>query len=323
MISNGFRILGNCEGERRLVNWPAAFAGYAACDARARTDCEGYLSAFTFGTEFREHLERTGSVKGYLGPCGAIWLWLDIDRDGDLDAATRDARSLAAHVVDRYALDGDELLTFLSGGKGYHIGLPTTLWSAVPSPLFHKCARQFASTLAKQAKATIDDSVFDRVRPFRAPNSRHAKTRLHKRRLEYGELLHLSTAAIVERAREPEPFDIPEPPSACQVAIDDWRQAAESVERQAAAMEERRGALAGATLNRLTLDFIRDGAPVTSRHRRLFSAAANLSEFGCPPALAHALLTEAALDCGLPPKDVHRQIECGLAGVQRAGSDAA
>jgi hypothetical protein len=44
----------------------------------------------------------------------------------------------------------------------------------------------------------------------------------------------------------------------------------------------------------------------------LFSAAANLAEFGCPPALAHALLTETALDSGLPPNDVRRQIDCGL-----------
>jgi len=44
----------------------------------------------------------------------------------------------------------------------------------------------------------------------------------------------------------------------------------------------------------------------------LYSAARNLGEFGCPPALAHALLTEPGLDCGLAPKDVHRQIECGL-----------
>lgn len=48
------------------------------------------------------------------------------------------------------------------------------------------------------------------------------------------------------------------------------------------------------------------------RHRLLFSAAANLAEFGCPPALAHELLTESALDSGLPPKEVRRQIDCGL-----------
>jgi hypothetical protein len=44
----------------------------------------------------------------------------------------------------------------------------------------------------------------------------------------------------------------------------------------------------------------------------LFSAAANLAELDCPAVLAHELLTEAALDSGLPPNDVRRQIDCGL-----------
>ena len=55
---------------------------------------EAYLSAFTFGDEFRQHLEMRGTTKGYSGPCFAPWLWFDIDRDGDLEAATRDATAL-------------------------------------------------------------------------------------------------------------------------------------------------------------------------------------------------------------------------------------
>jgi hypothetical protein len=44
----------------------------------------------------------------------------------------------------------------------------------------------------------------------------------------------------------------------------------------------------------------------------LFSAAANLAELGCSLALAEALLSDAALDSGLSPSDVRRQIECGV-----------
>src|SRR5207302_2500870 len=94
-------------------------------------------------------------------------------------------------------------------------------------------------------------------------------------------------------------------------AAADWLDAARAVERHTV---ERRAAFPDGDprLNALTLAFIRDGATVGDRHRLLFSAAANLAEFGCPPALAHALLTEAALDTGLTPADVRRQIECGL-----------
>jgi hypothetical protein len=97
-----------------------------------------------------------------------------------------------------------------------------------------------------------------------------------------------------------------------------------AVSQQAEANAERRAAaLTGTpTLNRMTLEFIRDGAAQGDRHRLLFSAAANLAEFGCPPALAHALLSDAALDSGLPPADVRRQIDCGLnhAAKQRGGN---
>ena len=67
-----------------------------------------------------------------------------------------------------------------------------------------------------------------------------------------------------------------------------------------------------ATLNRATLDFIRDGATAGDRHRLLISAAANLAELGCSLALAETLLSDAALDSGLSPSDVRRQIECGV-----------
>ena len=42
--------------------------------------------------------------------------------------------------------------------------------------------------------------------------------------------------------------------------------------------------------------FIREGETDGERATSLFRAAANLAELGCPDALAHALLTDAALD---------------------------
>jgi hypothetical protein len=213
--------------------------------------------------------------------------------------------------VDRYGIDGDALLIFFSGNKGYHVGLPSAMWAAEPDIDFHRFARHFAEQLATAAGVRIDSAIYDRVRAFRAPNSRHPKTGLHKRRLEFDELLYVTPAAIVERAVDPEPFDVPDAPAANDAATGDWTRAVEGNRQQSAAVRQRR-ADSAATLNRQTLDFIRDGANVGDRHRLLFSAAANLAEFGCTPALAHALLSEAALDSGLPPAEVRRQIDCGL-----------
>lgn len=319
----GFRIVGPCSGERRLCDAAAAFAAYARCDQRANVEREAYLSAFTFGDDFAEHLRRHGTTKGFTGVCGAAWVWFDIDRPGDLDAATADARALCVNLAQRFALDDGDVLVFFTGSKGYHVGIPTALWSWEPSPLFNRIARRFAEQVADSIEGGgvgFDAGIYDKVRAFRAPNSRHPATGLHKRRLTVDELLHLSTAAIVDMAREPEPFDVPEPSGGDWELSAAWRAAAEHVAVEAEAVQHRRAEGGDGKLNRQTLDFIRDGASVGDRHRLLYSAARNLGDFGCSTALAHALLNEAALDSGLSPSDVRRQIDCGLTDAGKDGA---
>ncbi|MDP1561992.1 MAG: DNA primase [Pirellulaceae bacterium] len=308
----GFRIVGDCRNDRRLIDWPSAFLAYSECDERAETDRESYLSAFCFGGEFAELLNRTGSTRGYSGVCWSPWLWFDIDRD-EIGAATADARRLAAMLVERFSMTGDELPVFYSGSKGFHIGLPTGLWQPAPSNLFHLHCRRFAEQLARVANVAIDSGVYDRVRAFRAPNSRHSKTGRYKRILTLDELLMLKPSRIIELASDPMPFEMPAGFKPNPQAVRDWQQVVDDVERQqVVAVERRQTGVCPSSLNRSTLEFLRDGATTGDRHRRLFSAAANLAEFGCSSELAFVLLSESALDSGLPPSEVRRQIECGL-----------
>jgi hypothetical protein len=125
--SFGFRVLGHRAEKRRPVDWQRAFVGYAECDLRAELGREAFLSHFTFGQDFVDYLKSQGSEQGYNGPCGASWLFLDIDRPDNLAIALSDARRLAGAILERYReLDDGDLLVFLSGGKGVHVGLPTT-----------------------------------------------------------------------------------------------------------------------------------------------------------------------------------------------------
>jgi hypothetical protein len=234
-----------------------------------------------------------------------------------------DARRLSATILDHYRiLDDDDLLLFFSGSKGFHIGLPVS-WGPAPSVNFHRVARRLAETLATAAGVTtLDVGVYDKVRLFRAPNSRHTKTGLHKRRLSHAELFGLTLERIQTLAVEPASFEVPTISEADPQAAADWRDAEATVSRESESKAQRRVAVANGaiSLNRLTLDFIRKGAHQGDRHRLLFSAAANLAEFGCPLPLAHALLTEAALDCGLTPSETRRQIDCGLKHVAEPGA---
>ena len=310
----GFRIVGGCFENRRLVDAAAALSAHAAADPRCEPDKECYLSAFRFDESFRRHLEdNQGSTAGYSGPCWSSWLWWDIDAD-ELGYAHKDAGALVAFLVERFGVEPGELLIFFSGSKGFHVGLSTALWPPQPSDVFHKVCRRFAENVAELAAVTIDTGIYDRVRAFRAPNSRHPKTGLHKRRLSYDELLGLPLEKIIELSREPAAFVLPTPTRHSDQAAADWQAAVEQVARNGEAKAQRRAAGNGTPiLNRSTLDYIRNGADQGDRHRLLFSAAANLAEFGCTPALAVALLEESALDAGLPPKDIRRGIECGLA----------
>jgi hypothetical protein len=320
----GFRVVGATTGRRRLVDAAAAFAGYCSCATTAEVEKEAYLSAFAYGDDFRAHLEETGSTREFPGACWSPWVWFDIDRAHDAQLALLDTRRLASFALDRYrGLDELDLLLFFSGNKGYHVGLPTR-WEAAPSPWFHATARRFAEKLAEAAGVVIDAGVYDKVRCFRAPNSRHSKTGLHKRRLTFDELMNLSAGRVRELAASPLPFAPARQAADLADAGHDWHGCVQQVAREAAAARERRAlALNGSPrLNRQTLAYIRDGADEGDRHRLLFSAAANLAEFACPPALAHELLTPAARDSGLPPKEIHRQIECGLRnGSPPAGGD--
>ncbi|WP_417735861.1 DNA primase [Rosistilla oblonga] len=308
----GFRIAGPCTNERRLIDWPSAFVAYSQCDERAEVNKESYLSAFTFDDAFANYLNSTGTTKGYAGECGAAWVWFDIDRDC-LDAATADARKLAGALAYSYDVADDALLCFFSGSKGYHIGLPlAACGSPGPSATFHKVCRRLAESIGSQVGIVIDTGVYDRVRAFRAPNSRHGTTGLFKRWLSVGSLLNLRASRIVDLAREPEPFEIPDPPEPNRAAVDEWAAAVATVEGELSAVMDRRESGAPATLNRATRRFMNDGAKNGDRARSLFSAAANLAELDCSFELAWELLSESALDSGLSPSEVKRQIECGL-----------
>lgn len=308
----GYRIVGPCDRERRLVDYDRAFAAYAACDDRAQIELEGFLSPFQYDDDLRTRIIDGGGrldVRGYAGRCWSRFLWFDIDRDGNIEAATNDTRALALLLVERYRIDDSELLVFFSGSKGYHVGLPTSLFIPAPDVAFHRVARRMAEGLAASAGVSIDTSVYSKVQPLRAANSRHGKTGRHKRFVAFDELLHVRPSAIVAKASEPIPFDIPDSPPVDEQAVDDWRSACRSVNKQAEAVRNLDGNRT--ELNRLTFDVIAGDAE-SPRRTAVYSAAANLAEFGCPARLAHALLTPGGLDCGLPPLDVRRAIDNGL-----------
>lgn len=316
-VNLGFRVLGSTTGRRRPVNAAAAFLGYANCVPAAKIECEAYLSSFWFGSSFQDYLNAFGTTKGFDGECWSPFIWFDIDREHDLQAALSEARGLVASILERYQeLSEDNLLSFFSGAKGFHVGVPC-IWRPKPSRVFNQVARRFAEELAVLARAEIDIGVYDKVRLFRAPNSRHPKTGLFKRYLSHDELMNLSYMGILQLAQEAVPFDIALPNATSVQAAQDWASAEKLIYEQLEKRVQRITEKTKGKLNRLVREFIADGTVIGdsvntgNRHRLLFSIAANLGELGCPLQLTVELLLESALNTGLPRKDALRQIECG------------
>jgi hypothetical protein len=303
----GFLAFGK-DGGLRLVRPDLVHAACCRADRRlARTGL--YQSAFTFpDPAFREHFEVYGR-KDWIGPCGTSRLFWD--QDGD--AATADTRKLASYLVDRYALDEDQLLVGLSGAKGYHVEIafgPVGPADHVPATVRRLC-RSVADAMGIP---TFDAGNYDRTRLWRSWNSRHERTGRFKRRLDLRELLYLDNDRHAELAREPFAFDPPGPARSARLH-EDWSRvlAAAQADRQehpAEVARHRNGVLTDAAWR-----FLSGEATKPGRHNGCIHAAAVLARAGCLKGLAFDLLFRAADKCGMvrdyDRRDVLRTIENG------------
>jgi len=259
-------------------------------------------------------------------------LWCDIDRDaaaGGIARALADVRLLVDTLDETFGVPRQVLVPFLSGGKGFHLGLPTSLWAPPASADFHAVARAFIEIVATEAKVAVDGAVFDRVRAFRAPNSRHPRTGLHKLFVPVDKLDRVTVDELLDMARKPASFEMPSTDGveSADFLVAEWGNSERAVADRAAAAQQRRLEVASGdravTLNRKTRAFLAGDVDVGERHPRLYSAAANLAEIGCTLAAVRALLTEPALDLGLTPKDVTRGIDNGFARADPVVAHAA
>jgi len=323
----GSHVSGPPASPRVVVRWLDLLRAAQELDDRFNPDQEAYLSAFAFPKpEYITHVRQHGSPRGYTGPASCPWLWFDIDRP-DLDAARRDALTLARFLMQRYPkLDCDEGLgVWFSGGKGFHVGIEC--WPGNrPDPLVPATAKRLALALANAAGVQIDPAIYDRQRIWRLPNSRHPSSGLYKVPLTLGEL-ELPVERIRELAQHPRGCALPEVGDVNAELEADWNAALDAVKRSGSVdVAGRRVPPANApVVPQFVLDFIAF-ADVQSPGRAvtLWRAAAALSEAGTPPAVVFGLLEGVALKTGLPVHEVRKQILAGIShgACQREGSEA-
>jgi hypothetical protein len=320
-LAGGF-VEGTLYAARHIVGAEPLFRGYHECDD-VNTETEAYGTVYQYpATEYRAHVRRVGSPKGYDGPAACCRLVWDIDRP-DPDAALADARSLVRFLLERYGTHAERGLgAYFSGAKGFHVAL-VALPGFHPLPHVPAVVKLLCLTVARRAGVNVDPAIYDRQRLFRLPNTRHPRSGLYKRFLSVEELFQLDAGRIRELARHPAGFAVPTVSEDCEQLSADWIEA----ERHATSA----GPIAGNGSARraapsscpVVPDFVRrfigfEDVLDPGRAVTLFRCAAALAEAGTPAAVVRGLLEEPALKSGLDPAEVEKQLAAGIAHGARA-----
>jgi hypothetical protein len=128
---------------------------------------------------------------------GCIWFDFDAKDQGD---ALKDARAFVEF------LSPAQTLLFFSGGKGFHVGLPVGYTKLTPGTGFNLQARDLAKKL-KAKFPTLDTGIYNAVRKFRLPNSKHDKSGLYKVQLTLDQL-NQGLEWVRHYAKEPRPLNL-------------------------------------------------------------------------------------------------------------------
>ena len=217
LYSNGFSCQGVAVRQKQKIKWLETFKAACSCNPFFVNQTDYFLSLFLFDDGLIEHFRQTGnSIKGYCGACWSLFLWFDIDRENDLEAAQTDAARLVEYLTQtpagsdvdcgRIAPNTESILIFFSGSKGFHAAVPVAVFGdcVKPGKEFPGQYKAAAIEIARRAGVEIDKSVYDRQRLFRSPNSKHRKTGLYKIPLSFWEVTTaLSIAEIRQRAQRP------------------------------------------------------------------------------------------------------------------------
>lgn len=153
-----------------------------------RRNHEAYTSLFIFKEDVIEYIKnnlnpKTGrpSIENYVGEVTATFLWIDIDVEGNLPAATKYMLEVVDRLETEYGLTYKSLSVFFSGNKGYHIGIPTKSFGAdeLYSEILPQVFKLMVKIITKNFKG-IDYKIYNTTRLFRCPLSQNKKSGRYK-----------------------------------------------------------------------------------------------------------------------------------------------
>ncbi len=131
------------------------------------------------------------SVAGYPGPALAEFLPFDFDDKKDPGRALAEAAHFVKFWEKKYGFPPEALRIFWSGMKGVSIEVPADLFGGFePSVDIAQRLEVLAAKMTPGAK-TLDTTIYEKMRLWRVPNTRHGSSGLYKVPLPPGALLKL------------------------------------------------------------------------------------------------------------------------------------
>ena len=193
-----------------------------------------FVTYFRFTRELADHAatnplvapDKRPSVKGYRGPAFASIFPVDFD-DADNPGLPRTETIRAVRKLQaQHEVPPTAVRISFSGRKGFSLEIPSAPFGGfTPSADLAIRFKRLAATLFPECR-TLDTSIYEMLRLWRCPNSRHGTSGLFKTRLTLGELETLDMDAIRTLAVSPRPFP-PDPPDddwdAAPGLVDAWR----------------------------------------------------------------------------------------------------
>ena len=154
-----------------------------------------YVSLYQYTDEHKKLFDERGSVAG-IRDTTTDRLYFDFDSKDDLEAARKDAVSLAEDLIENHSIPQEAIQAYYTGRKGFalEIKLNTRITPDQLRSTIHKLSPKYS---------TLDTQVVDPNRIVRVPNTPHPDSKLYKVALELWELDELAMANILQIAENP------------------------------------------------------------------------------------------------------------------------
>jgi hypothetical protein len=133
------------------------------------------------------------------------------DKEKSFDIIRNDAIKAVKYIKVIFDIDNKDIRIYFSGSKGIHLIVPKEYFNVQPHKNLNMIFRLMAEDIKRLCQlSTIDLRVYDKVRLWRMPNSKHQKTGFYKVPLTFEELTKLSFDNITQLADAPRSLGLEE-----------------------------------------------------------------------------------------------------------------